>query len=822
MDKRITEILRSVSKPYRYAGGEMGERKKAWKDADVKICLVFPEVYELGMSHLGLSILYHIVNGNPEMLAERAFTPWLDMEAELKSRNEKLFSLETKTPLDEFDILGFSLGYELTYSNILTVLKLSKIPIYSKDRDDSHPIIIAGGPCTYNPKPVSPFFDVMAIGDGESLVVEVARIIKTSKKEGECRADLLKRLSKVGGLYVPSLGSYSGGVGRAVVPDLNEVASPEHPVVPYATTQMRMAVEASRGCTRGCRFCQAGYIYRPIRQREGEVASRVASEGIKSTGHEEFSFLSLSVSDWDPLEYALRNVHSSCDGMLLNASLPSMRVEAMTDGITKSLGRARSGSFTLAPEAGSERMRRFINKGNTDGDLYASAERIFKSGWQAIKLYFMVGLPGETEEDLEGITQIARRCLQIGRKYHRRPDVTVSTSTFVPKSHTPFQWEGQITIDETRDKQGYLKRKLKGPGLHYKWHDPDISYLEGIFSRGGEELARVIELAHEDGARFDGWDECFDLARWKKAFANAKIDSDSYLEARGFGFEFPWDDLKIGPSKDFLKKELEKAKVLKSTPDCSRETCSNCGLCDFDEVKNRLADRIVSLPNEGEDIQDAGRRTQDAFKYRIQYSKNDAAAFLGGVEVTDMMRLAFRSAGLPFRYSQGFHPRVKLSVGPALPMGMESEAEFVDVELATELSSKEMQKKLDHKFSEGISIIGVRRLEAGEHSIGDAIASISYEATLAGLNLNIDEGVAKFEGVASFPYTRMRGKSTKEVDLKDIVVKLAVLRGGVLEVTLLNQPPSVKVSELLKAIFEITDEVARKVPVKKTKVEWRQ
>ncbi len=822
MDARISEILRSVSKPYRYVGGEVGSCRKDWSSTDISICLVFPDSYEIGTSHIGLSILYHIANSRDDILAERAFTPWIDMEEALSRNGLKLFSLESRRPLDEFDILGFSLGYELTYTNVLTVLKLAGIPIYSKDRDESHPLIVAGGPCTYNPEPVAPFFDAMAIGDGEGLIVEISEMMKVSKKEGESRSELLQRISRVSGVYIPSFGNNASGVGRALQRDINSTPYPVKPVVPYATTQMRAAVEVSRGCARGCRFCQAGFIYRPVRQRESSTVSKIASESILSSGYEEFSFLSLSLGDWAPLENALDQVHDACAPLPVDASLPSLRVESMSNRLICSLGKARSGSFTLAPEAGTERMRNLINKGNTDQDLYKSVEKIFNNGWHAVKLYFMIGLPGETEEDLDGIVDIANRCLGIGRKYHRRPDVTISTSTFVPKAHTPFQWERQISIDEAIEKQRYLKKKLRRPGLHYKWHKAEISFLEGVFARGGQELAGVIAAAHGDGARFDGWDECFDVGIWRRAFAKMKISPDRYLEGRGNSFEFPWDHLKIGPDKKFLVKERDRARRLQKTSDCVQDECSNCGLCDFDEIKNRIASSETVPKDSFESTQHAARSTQhEVYKYRIQYSKKGPAAFLGGLEVTDALRFGLRASKLPFRYSEGFHPRIKVSVGPALAVGVESEAEYIDIELSDRIEEGEIMRSVEGRFPDGIVVKDVKFLEPPYESISDAISSNEYEVELSNLDVDLEASISGFDSMECFPFMRVRGKSKKEVDLKGAVQKLAVLRNGVLGMMIRNSPPAVRVSEILSAVFGVSGEDLNRAVVRKIGVRWR-
>lgn len=830
MREDLKDILRRVRKPYRYIGGEVGSCRKAVSEADIKICLVFPDTYEIGMSHIGLSILYHIVNGTPGMLAERAFAPWADMEDELTRRNIKLFSLESGTPLSSFDIVGISLTYELSYTNVLTVLKQGGIPVRSEDRDGSHPIVVAGGPCTYNPEPMASFFDAMAIGDGEALIVRLARTIADMKKAGRPRREIVEALSGIDGVYVPSM-SPRHAVKRSVIPDLDIAPYPHFPVVPYAATQMRMPVEAARGCTHGCRFCQAGYIYRPLRQRSKENAVGAAALGLGCTGHEEFSFLSLSIGDWPPLGAALAEVHRRSRAMPANATLPSLRVESLRDDVAAALGRARSGSFTFAPEAATERMRRFINKGNTDTDLMRSVETVFAYGWHAIKLYFMIGLPGETDEEIEGIVRIANKCLDIGRRHHRRPEITVSTSVFVPKAHTSFQWDPQISIGRARNIQKILKARLKRPGLFYRWHDAEQSFLEGVFSRGGRELARVIELAHGYGARFDAWDDCFDLSIWMRAFAETGIDPEGYLDGRPQDCAFPWGHLGIGPSREFLLEERRRAAEYELTPDCTA-ACSGCGICDFKTVKNRVAagdaggeakelfKKFLQFPSTV--TRDEGRGTKDGFsRCRLHYTKVGRAAFLGHLEATDALRMGLRASGLPLLYSEGYHPRVRIGMGPATAVGVESLAEFVDIDLAVAVSPDDIVSCMRGHLPEGMEVVGAQRLEARALSISEAIASYTYEVDVGDALTDIAGSISRFDARANVPHMRVRGEKSAEVDLKCAIAGLDATGASTLRIKLLNAPPSVRIAEILTAIFGMPEDVAATVGIRKVAVEWK-
>jgi radical SAM-linked protein len=816
--QEIREILASVAKPFRYLGGEVGSKVRPWDEAGVRVCLAFPEVYEIGMSHLGLSILYDVLNGIEGVLAERAFAPWDDMEAELRERGVDLFSLESQRPLRDFDVVGISLAYELTYTNALGVLSLSGIPLWAKGRGEGDPIVIAGGPCAFNPEPVADFFDAVVIGDGEQAAIDVAKRVRSGKRDGKSRREIVNSLGEIDGVYVPSLGA-GRRVGMARVVDINCAPFPAKPICAYSATQERAAVEVARGCARGCRFCQAGYAYRPVRQRSGDLAADLAVSAIGSTGREDFSFLSLSISDWQPLEFALASVHDACGAMEVNASLPSLRAEALGEGMMRELGRARSGSFTLAPEAATERMRRRINKGNTDADLYESVEMVFAGGWQAIKLYFMLGLPGETEEEVEGIVRMANRCLDIGRKYHGRPNVTVSTSTFVPKPHTPLQWDGQISVERTLELQRYLKRRLRRPGLYYRWHKAEMSFLEGVLARGGRELAGVIERAFEKGARFDGWDERFDVAIWNEAFAEAGLDPKGYMKERDITEAMPWDGLGAGPSREFLIRERERAASLVATPDCTRGECSNCGICDFKELKNRLAPATHATHTTRDTTSHESRVTSHGHRYRIRFSKTGRAAFLGQVETLDALRRALRAAGLPLAYTEGYHPRAKVSAGPALPMGVESLAEHIDVELTEEMEG--IADRVNVYLSDGLRMLASERTWGATPSIEDGIGLVRYEVSTEGPGINASEAADRFKGAEKLPFTRVRRERRAEVDLKDYVAELAEGGRGVLGITVFNRKPALKISEILGAIFGISEDEARKLPVRKTAVEWK-
>lgn len=604
--KLTDEVLLSVDKPARYIGNEMNCIYKDTKSVDIRFAMCFPDVYEIGMSHLGLSILYDFFNKRSDTYCERVFSPWVDLEKIMREKSLSLFALESQDDIKEFDFLGFTVQYEMCYTNILNVLDLSDIPVFSKDRDESHPIVIAGGPCTYNPEPIADFIDFFYIGEGEVRYDEVFDLYKKMKSEGKNREEYLEAVAKIDGIYVPKFydvtynedgtikafkSNHSNAketIKKNLVLDLTNSSYPEKPLVPYMqVVHDRVVLELFRGCMRGCRFCQAGMVYRPVRDKDVEKLKTQAVELIKKTGHEEISLVSLSSSDYKPLfelsEHIIDNVSKE---QHVNLSLPSLRIDDFSLELMSKVQDVRKSSLTFAPEAGSQRLRDVINKGITEEDILKGSKEAFESGWNRVKLYFMLGLPTEEMEDVEAI---AKLCQDIVEKYYELPkelrrsrvEIVASTSFFVPKAFTPFQWVAQDTMEQFKEKQGRLNRVVNKKNIRYNSHDAKTSVIEGVMARGDRRLGKAIYTAFLLGAKFDAWSEHFNYAFWQQAFEENNIDPNFYAARERSREEIlPWDFIDIGVSKDFLLKEYDKALEGKTTPNCS-VSCSVCGAQGF-------------------------------------------------------------------------------------------------------------------------------------------------------------------------------------------------------------------------------------------------
>ncbi len=606
ISKKLDSVLPLVQKPSRYTGGELNSIVKRAADITSRFAFCFPDVYEVGMSHLGLKILYHQLNRRKDTWVERVFTPWDDMETQMREKGIPLYGLESRDSLKEFDFVGFTLQYELSYSNILNMLELADIPFYSSDRSEEDPLVCAGGPCAYNAEPIADFIDFFLIGEGEEIWEEVLDAYAVHKKSGGRKKDFLYKIAReIEGIYVPSFYDVSynkDGTVEAVKPnregipekirkriihDMDKVYYPDAFVVPFMDiVHNRVMLEIFRGCIRGCRFCQAGMIYRPVRERSAENLCELAEKLINSTGYEEMSLSSLSTSDYRDFKKLADGLIDMAEKKKVSLSLPSLRIDNMSLDILKRVQTVRKSGLTFAPEAGTQRLRDVLNKGVTEEDILRSAKLVFEEGWSNVKLYFMMGLPTETDDDIIGIARTGYKVLDCFKKCEspkkaNRINVTVSVSSFVPKPFTPFQWEPQNSMEELKRKQQLLKDSIRTRAITYNYHMSQVSCLEGVFARGDRRLSKVIEIAHKKGCKFDGWDEFFKYDKWLEAFDEAGLVPEFYSQRkREFDEVFPWDMMDIGVTKKFLENECKKAYRAEVTPNC-RQKCSGCGAASF-------------------------------------------------------------------------------------------------------------------------------------------------------------------------------------------------------------------------------------------------
>ncbi len=746
---QLERALREVQKPGRYVGGEWNSIVKDPDHVETKVALVFPDLYEIGMSHIGQKILYFLLNRNPSVLAERVFTPWPDFEKELRMRNIPLFSLENRIPLTEFDILGFSLLYELNYTNILTILELGKIPFFFSERDMDTPLVIAGGPAAFNPEPVADLFDLFLIGDGEEAVFEIIDNWMAMKSRSVNKKLVLQELAKIDGVYVPSLykaytppRSFLMGVKpkagapsrikKRVLSTFSSAPYPENIIVPNIKVVFdRVSVEAERGCPQNCRFCQATHLYFPSRVKNPTDLTQTVLNSVCSTGYEDASLSALSVGDYPYLDQTVKALMDEFQGRHVSLSVSSLRPKGLSSDLVENILRVRKTGFTLVPEAGTERLRRVINKSLEDEDIWGAVQNAFSRGWRLLKLYFMVGLPSERDEDLEGIVELVKEVIRIGYKILKKPpQINLSISSFIPKAHTPFQWEKMESEDILVEKHAYIKSRLKKYSfVRFKEHNLKNALLEAVFSRGDRRLTPVVLHAWQEGARFDSWSDLFQFRYWEDAFQTKNIDYRRYLERIKESDVLPWDHIDTGIKKSHLIEELDRAKEEMPSPRCLDKSCAECQGCSLASLLVKdFGERIGPLEKE---FPAFGNKSESVSRYLACYSKTGSAKYFSHTDVNNIIQRGFRRAGISVCFTKGFHPKMIVSYPPALPLGMEGKAEVIEFRSDSDIPLDRFAAHINAYLPQGVRFLRIERLENSVPSLIERIQSLVYSVDLS-------------------------------------------------------------------------------------------
>ncbi len=875
------DFIHRVEKPARYLGGEYQSVVKDDDGLIARICLAFPDLYDIGMSHLGTKILYSLLNGEEDIACERAFAPWVDMERELRDRGLPILSLESARPLRDFDVVGFSLQYEMTYTNVLNILDLSDIPLRSEARSESDPLIIAGGPTVTHPEPVAPFFDAMLVGDAEAILPESLRLIGSMRSEGAPRIDILRALAALGGWYCPALYSLrledrndmlvvdpetSEGpfpVVRAHVENISDYPFPTDTPIPAAEAIFdRVSIEIARGCTEGCRFCQAGMIYRPVRERDTEEIVDAVMAAMDNGGYDEVSLTSLSTADYSCISPLIKKVMTRIRERRASLSVSSLRAYGLSEDLLDEIASVKATGLTFAPEAGTQRMRDVVNKNITEADILTSADRAFTRGWKRMKLYFMIGLPTEEDEDVRGIIETAAKVRRVGLDHNiRNAEVTASASSHVPKPHTPFQWAAMDSMEEISRKQTTLMEYGRHKKISVRMHDVRISYLEGIVARGDRRVADLIEAAWQSGCRFDGWDEHLNFDAWQQAIERVGIEPQRYLGTLPVDGTLPWDHIDVGLAENFLYKEWKRATKNRLSPPCgkplgaqvhhtnledahadeSKLVCYHCGVaCDLSGMRSERIDFLKRLgaerppePRADGDLPDwqrvrinkKGKRLPplradqgESVNYRLLYTKLGTTSMTSQLDLARMVPRALRRAGIRLKYSVGFSPKPTVTFGPALPLGVSSFGEVVDFAALDDVAPEELMRRLSAVAEEGAIPVGIAKLPEQAKSCARVAKLAEY--TVAAPGTWTREELAEARGRALGPeplsVTVIRKKGEREIDTRDGLLSMEVIDSGELMETLLGVPagtpalrwrvdldqgPHVRAADMVRSLF---------------------
>jgi radical SAM family uncharacterized protein/radical SAM-linked protein len=817
----VRDELLLVKNPLQYLDGEVNAVRKDFESAALRVALAFPDLYELGMSHQGLKILYEILNARDEYLAERVFAPWVDREEQLRRTGAPLAALESGRPLSHFDVLGFTLPYELTYTNVLTMLDLAQLPLLARDRDERHPLVIGGGPGAFNPEPLADFFDCFLLGDGEEAILDIAAALREARDAGAGREEQLQRLARIDGIYVPrfyraeydAAGRFTAlvplrdgapaRIRKRILADLDAAPYPVRPPVPFVeTTHDRITIEIARGCIQRCRFCQAGTTYRPYRERSARQVLAMADAGLAATGYDELSLAALSCGDHRRIETLITELMRRHEKQRVSISLPSLRPGTITDGILREIGKVKRTGFTIAPEAGTQRLRDVISKGVTDEVILETCRRLFAQGWSGVKLYFMIGLPTETEEDRAGIPDLVRRIRRLGREVTgRKPSVTAAVSSFVPKPHTPFQWSAQLLPGELRPIHARLREELRACGATFKWHLPEISALEGLMARGDRRVGRVIHLAWQKGRRFDGWSEQFAIAPWLEACGEAGIDFEGAVgRERSLEEPLPWEHLGYPEQTEFLKEEHRLSLQAAASAPCAPDACEGCRICETlpvhrDEPPAPEAPLPPPLPAVTE-------------RLRLEFAKVGALNYLSHLALARAIQRLFRRAGVPLAFSQGHSPHPKIQFGPPLPLGYAGEAEYLDFETSEPVDPAALLARLAAAAPQGFEVRRLVRVSPRGRSLFELIGLQVYRVVLPKERLAgpdpADRLVARLTDAAPLLVSRERDGVVKTRDVRPLVRRADIIGESAGEIELLLElrrvgDVSVRPDEVLRA-----------------------
>ena len=821
--------LLELTKPTRYIGGEFNAVTKDFDAVDCRIVLALPDVYEVGMSNLGLAILYSILNSRDDTLCERVYAPWTDAEDVLRAGQRELFALESKRPVREFDMLGFSLQYEMIYTNVLNMLDLSKIHLHAVERSDDEPFVVGGGPCVYNVEPVADFFDFFIVGEGEEIFGEVVDKFTAWKSSGKIggRRAFLRKLLDVRGIYVPSFYEpiYAGDkfagmkvldgapskIFKRVVRNFDATPTVDKPVVPFMEiVHDRAMLELFRGCSRGCRFCQAGMTYRPVRERSVETLRQTARRLIDSSGWDEISLTSLSSADYSCLPRLIDDLQRDFRNERVSFSLPSLRVDSFSIELAQRVQVVRKSGLTFAPEAGTQRLRDVINKNVTEQNLLDACGAAFAKGWKSVKLYFMMGLPTETDDDLRGIADLAQKVVNLYREIKKRRDVkvTVSVSCFVPKPWTPFQWCAQISAAEFERRQQLLKDLIRDKAITFNWHDAKLSVLEGALARGDRRLSKVIETAWRLGAKFDGWSDLFKPDIWARAFEICNVDPKIFSErTRQLWEPLPWEHTSPAVNKSFLQAELEKSLQCETTRDCRRTSCTGCGVC-MNLGVNVIDFAKTELPS-SEEISDVPQKFQPT-KYRAQIRKGVEISALSHLDYMNVFMRALLRSKLPAAWSEGFNPHLKVSFATALAVGVTSDCEYVDFELSKSVDELEVATRLNEQLPNGAEILRLKKLRTKSKPVMSLVDLSRYEVRLPFDAKNFDaaqRAVKNFNDASTIPFTRVTPKKVRELDAKKYLAESVEICLTADELLIkfgvrITDAGSLKPSEVLKLLRE--------------------